>query len=46
MNNSGIMGFILALTPFTCELMEFRGAFGAGAATVCVRKNISLRTLD
>ncbi|KAK6445703.1 hypothetical protein FP744_10001952 [Trichoderma asperellum] len=30
----GIMGFILALTPFACELMEFRGSFGAGAATV------------
>ncbi|KAE8360862.1 GPR1/FUN34/yaaH family-domain-containing protein [Aspergillus caelatus] len=30
----GIMGFIVALTPFTCELMEFRGAFGTGAATV------------
>ncbi|CAG7972064.1 unnamed protein product [Penicillium nalgiovense] len=33
-NNSGIMGFILALAPFTCELMESRGAVGAGAATV------------
>ncbi|KAE8337112.1 hypothetical protein BDV24DRAFT_167654 [Aspergillus arachidicola] len=30
----GIMGFILALTPFACELMEFRGTFGAGAATI------------
>lgn len=36
MVNSGIMGFILALTPFACELMEFRGTFGAGAATMFV----------
>lgn len=36
MINSGIMGFILALTPFACELMEFRGTFGAGAATMFV----------
>ncbi|KAJ6093566.1 GPR1/FUN34/yaaH family-domain-containing protein [Penicillium sp. IBT 16267x] len=30
----GIMGFILALTTFACELMEFRGTVGAGTATI------------
>lgn len=42
---SGIMGFILALTPFACELMEFRGSFGAGAATVWVKPQFSFGLL-
>ncbi|KAB8264994.1 GPR1/FUN34/yaaH family-domain-containing protein [Aspergillus pseudonomiae] len=30
----GVMGFILSLTPLACDLMEWRGAGGFGAATV------------
>ncbi|KAJ5168029.1 GPR1/FUN34/yaaH family-domain-containing protein [Penicillium canariense] len=32
----GVMGFILSLTPMACDLMEWRGAGGFGAATVGV----------
>ncbi|KAE8334520.1 GPR1/FUN34/yaaH family-domain-containing protein [Aspergillus arachidicola] len=30
----GVMGFILSLTPLACDLMEWRGAGGFGAATI------------
>ncbi|KJK65728.1 Mitochondrial 18 KDa protein MTP18 [Aspergillus parasiticus SU-1] len=33
-SGSGVMGFILSLTPLACDLMEWRGAGGFGAATV------------
>lgn len=36
-SSSGVMGFILSLTPLACDLMEWRGAGGFGAATVFVK---------
>jgi hypothetical protein len=30
----GIAGLLLAITPLTCELMGWRGAYGDGTATV------------
>lgn len=32
----GLAGFLLALTPLSCDLMGWRGAGGGGAASVYV----------